>query len=173
MALTPSTPISLSPPLPPLSPCLESRMESLSLCSQLDLGVNLPSLHYSPTALSLPPHLPTPPLLNLSIKKRHSSTSRKERKVRPYQACKPSREGSRHQMRAIVAFHQCEDETDSWTAGQFYRKEVDHYGWDLYHDALGCLDCWTGSEFVYCIKSHYNVLHPLHKCLGGSCPCSF
>ena len=76
-------------------------------------------------------------------------------------------------MRAIVAFCHYEDETDSWTAGQVYRKEVEHYGWDLFHDALNCTDCWTGSEFVYCIKSWYHVLHPLHKCLDSSCACSF
>ena len=76
-------------------------------------------------------------------------------------------------MRAIVAFRQYEDETDSWTASQFYCDEVVHYGWDLHHDALGCSKCWTGLDFVYCIKSRYNVLHPLHKCLDSSCPCSF
>ena len=92
----PSTLISLSPPLLPSPPLLESRMGSLSLHSQLDLGVNLPSLHYSLTALPLPPHLATPPLPSLSIKKRHSSMSRKERKVRSYQACKPSKEGNHH-----------------------------------------------------------------------------
>ena len=87
----PSTPISLSPSLLPSSPQLESQMVSLSLCSWLDLGVNLPSPHYSPTALPLPPHLVTPPLPNISIERRDSSTSRKERKVRPYQACRPSK----------------------------------------------------------------------------------
>ena len=83
--------LSLSTPPLPSSPQLVSSMESLSLCSQLDLGVMLPSPHYSPTALPLPPHLPTPPFLNLSLKKRHLSTSRKQRKVKPYQACKPSK----------------------------------------------------------------------------------
>ena len=113
---------------------LVSKLESLSLQSCLDLGVTLPSLHYSPTALPLPPLPPTSPLLNLLVKKRHLSTSRKERKIRPYQACKPSKEGNHCQMRAIVAFCQCKDKTDSWTAGQLYRKEVEHYRWELFHE---------------------------------------
>jgi len=44
---------------------------------------------------------------------------------------------------------------------------------EIFHDVMGCQDCFVGGQIVYCPKSCYNPVHRYHLCPPGeACTCS-
>ena len=150
---------------PPSPSELVEPLQSLFLRQTLNQGRPLPSLVLSPLS-SL-----TPPLAQLH----HSSLQEQDKGPKHQQAspytlmkcqahCHPSLAATKGKPEAMKTFQKLQKDLGMGVALESFQKVLAVIEEDMYHDTVGCPDCWVCGDWEFCRCSQYHPQHDLHVC---------
>ena len=62
-------------------------------------------------------------------------------------------------------FKKMQQEFRIWDMQVAFKRALEEYGVEEFHDVLGCMNCkWEGEDIIYCRKSRHHCSHPFHQC---------
>ena len=132
-------------PSPPLSPCPVPPLtpqHSRSLC-----GVGVDS----------------PPSGRMGVKYLKPPYSRKNQVTK--QKCTPRDPKKVLWFDTSNFFKKMQQEFGIWDTQVAFKRALEEYGVEEFHDVLGCMNCkWEGEDIIYCHRSRHHRSHPFHQC---------
>src|ERR1700710_2280297 len=135
-------------PIPLLSP-------QSSLCHRQDQGVPLPPS---------PPWSPAP--VRQMVERSQRKKNRKNPMTRSGQRCRPSDKSRQVRMRLKVEVAGLQDRYGFALVSEALSDVKREMHDSLYHDVLGCRECWKDlvtHVWLYCLQSVYNPHHFAHR----------
>ena len=150
---------------PPSPSDIVGPLHSLSLHQTLNKGKVLPSLVLSS------PSSPTPPPARIYCSFLwEPGLDSKKHQASPYslteyqqQYC-PSLAMTKGKLEAMKTFQRFQKDLGLGMAMEAFQKVLSTVGADMYHDTMGCPDCWVHVDQEYCRCSCFNPQHDLHVC---------
>jgi hypothetical protein len=72
-------------------------------------------------------------------------------------------------------FKKMQQEFRVWDLQGVFKRALEEFRVEEFHDVLGCVDCkWEGEDIIYCCKPRHHHSHPFHQCpVWGVCCAPF
>ena len=139
--------------------------QSLSLHQTPDKGIQLPSLVLSPPSSLTPP----PALLHHSSLQGQKGISKKCQgnlysPTKQCPQCHLSLGVTKAKLELMKPFQKLWKDMGMDVAMEVFQKVLVAVKSDMFHDPLGCSNCWVQGNWEYCRHSHYHPQHNLHVC---------